>query len=339
MIRIFHDTTYDFIKWWKVAAISTAVFIGIGLLSFAFLGSINRSIEFTGGTLMQLKFNASPNVAELRSTIENAGVGNPEIQQFGSNTEYTVRARDKRDVEAQAAGAEGVSKIIEGALVQKYGKDAFTVVRTEAVGPKVGKELSSGALRAMIIAAIITLIYLAIRFDWRFGLAAVLSTGHDILVTMAFIKLTHLEVSLTVVAAILTLLGYSSNDTIVIFDRVRENLRKPRKGETFREILNRSINETLPRSILTHATTLAAILALLLVAGEVIRPFAWVMFFGIFVATFSSIYVAGPLLLYIERRFPRSGTTHADLTVRAGVKPVIDSANKRPALAGSKSAR
>lgn len=338
MIRIFHDTTYDFIKWWKVAAIATGAFIGLGLLSFAVLGPINRSIEFTGGTLMQLKFNAPPNVAELRSTIEGAGVGNPEIQQFGSNTEYTVRARDKRDVEAQAAGAEGVSRTIENALTQKYGKDAFTVIRTEAVGPKVGAELSSGAIRAMIVAAIITLIYLAIRFDWRFGLAAVLSTGHDILVTMAFIKITHLEVSLTVVAAILTLLGYSSNDTIVIFDRVRENLRKPRKGETFRDILNRSINETLPRSILTHATTLAAILALLIVAGEVIRPFAWVMFFGIFVATFSSIYVAGPLLLYIEQRFPRSGNSQSDLAVRAGIKPVVDTTNKRPALAGSKSA-
>ena len=339
MIRIFHDTTYDFIKHWKTAAILTIAFILLGFLSFAWNNRINYSIEFTGGTLMQLKFDAPPDVAQLRSTIESAGVGNPEIQEYGNVNEYTVRASDKREVEAQDKGAEGVSKIIEAALDTKYGKDKYEVVRTEAVGPKVGSELRSGAMKAMIIASLITLIYLAIRFDWRFGLAAVLATGHDILVTFAFIKLFHLEVSLTVVAAILTLLGYSSNDTIIIFDRVRENLRKQKKGESFRAILNRSINETLPRSVLTHATVLASVLALLLVAGEVIRPFAWVMAFGIFVATFSSIYVAGPLLLWIEQKFPRSGTTHTDLTMRAGSAPVTDVTTKRPSLVGSKAGR
>jgi preprotein translocase subunit SecF len=132
----------------------------------------------------------------------------------------------------------------------------------------------------------------------------VLSTAHDVMITLAFIKIVHLEVSLTVVAAILTLLGYSANDTIIIFDRVRENLKTSR-GESLYQILNRSINETLPRSVLTHVTTLAATLALLLFAGEVIRPFALVMAFGIFVATFSSIYVASPLLLWIETKWPR----------------------------------
>ena len=338
MIRIFHDTTYDFLKWWKQAAIATAVFILIGLASFAWLGGVNKSIEFTGGTLMQLKFKTPPDVAQLRSQIEAAGVGSPEIQQFGSGVEYTVRARDRRDVAAQATGAENVSKVIEATLKQKY-PGAVEVVRTEAVGPKVGDELQSGAFKAMLLAALITLIYLAIRFDWRFGLAAVLSTGHDILVTMAFIKITHLEVSLTVVAAILTLLGYSSNDTIIIFDRVRENLRKQRRGESFRSILNRSINETLPRSVLTHATVLASVLALLLVAGEVIRPFAWVMAFGIFVATFSSIYVAGPLLLWIEGRFPRGGETQSDRTIRGETLPVSAAASKRAPVAASKTAR
>ena len=172
-------------------------------------------------------------------------------------------------------------------------------------GPKVGAELSRGALIAMLLGSLITLAYLAVRFEWRFGLAAVLSTGHDILVTLAFIKLFHFEVSLTVVAAILTLLGYSMNDTIIIFDRVRENIKKGRM-DSFYDLLNRSVNETLPRSILTHATTLAATLALLIFAGEVIRPFAWVMFFGIFVATFSSIYVASPLLMWIENKWPRA---------------------------------
>jgi preprotein translocase subunit SecF len=335
MIRIFHDTTYDFIKWWKVAAIATAAFILIGVASFGINSYINYSIEFTGGTLMQLRFKTPPDVATLRSTIEAAGVGNPEIQQFGSTSEYTVRARDSKEVASQANGAEGVSKTIDAALKAKYGATNFDVVRTEAVGPKVGTELRNGAFTAMLIASLITLIYLAIRFDWRFGLAAVLSTFHDILVTLAFIKITHLEVSLTVVAAILTLLGYSSNDTIIIFDRVRENLRKQRKTESFRDVLNRSVNETLPRSVLTHATVLASILALLLVAGEVIRPFAWVMFFGIFVATFSSIYVASPLLLWIEGRFPRPGETQVERAIRSSDSPLAASAagNRLPVAA------
>lgn len=340
MIRIFHDTTYDFIKWWKHAAVLTAAFIAIGLLSFAWNRSVNYSIEFTSGTLKQLKFKTAPDVAQLRANIEAAGVVNPEIQQYGSVFEYTVRARDTKQVAAQATnGAEDVSKTIDAALKEKYGEGNFEVVRTEAVGPKVGAELRTGAFTAMIIASFITLLYLAIRFDWRFGLAAVLSTGHDILVTVAFIKLTHLEVSLTVVAAILTLLGYSSNDTIIIFDRVRENLRKQRKGESFREVLNRSVNETLPRSVLTHATVLASILALLLVAGEVIRPFAWVMAFGIFVATFSSIYVASPLLLWIEGRFPRAGGGHVERAIRTSdVVPTPVAPVKRPPVAASQPA-
>jgi len=304
MLRIFHNPNYDFIRWWRVAAGVTAAFILIGLASFAVTGGVNYSIEFTGGTLMQLEFKQPPGAAQIRSTLEAAGIRGAEIQQFGSPREFTVRAQGERQVARQDAGAENVAQEIEAALTRRFGADEFTVVRTEAVGPRVGEELRRGAILAMLLSSLVTLIYLAIRFEWRFGLAAVLSTGHDILVTLAFIKLMDLEVSLTIVAAILTLLGYSLNDTIIIFDRVRENLKKQRK-EPLREVLNRSINETLPRSVLTHATTLAATLALLVFAGEVIRPFAWVMTFGIFVATFSSIYVAGPLLLWIEQKYPR----------------------------------
>jgi preprotein translocase subunit SecF len=156
----------------------------------------------------------------------------------------------------------------------------------------------------MLLSFLVTTVYLAIRFEWRFAVAALIATAHDVFTTAAFIKLMHLEISLTVVAAVLTVIGYSLNDTIIIFDRVRENLRKNRK-EPLYDTLNRSINETLPRSILTHATTFAATLSLLLFAGEVIRPFAWVMAFGIFTGTFSSIYVASPVLLWIERKWPR----------------------------------
>jgi preprotein translocase subunit SecF len=245
-----------------------------------------------------------------------------EIQQFGSTREYTVRAQDAREAATDASASGGVSAAVQSAIKTKYG-DGVRIVRVESVGPKVGAELRTGAMIALLLASLVTLAYLAFRFEWRFGVAAVLSTAHDVLVTLAFIKLADIEVSLVVVGAILTLLGYSGNDTIIIFDRVRENLRKARK-EPLYDTLNRSINETLPRSVLTHATTLAATLALLIFAGEVLRPFAMVMTFGIFVATFSSIYVASPLLLYIERRFPRTAADKAH-------------ASRAATLAGSKS--
>ena len=307
MIRLFYGTNYDFIRWWKVAVIITALFIvgGVGSLMYK---PINQSIEFTGGTLMQVEFQTPPNVADVRGALNAGGINGAEIQQFGTNREYTIRAQDERTVAEQAGGAESVGKRIQSVLNNKFGAQNVRVVRSEAVGPRVGEELKRGAFIAMLISFAITLIYLAIRFEWRFGLAAVIATAHDFLTTLAFLKIMHLEVSLTVVAALLTVIGYSLNDTIIIFDRVREDLRKGRK-ETLTQTLNRAINETLPRSILTHATTLGATLALLFFAGEVIRPFAWIMAFGIFTGTFSSIYVAGPLLIYIERKWPRQTST------------------------------
>jgi len=314
MIRIFHNTSFDFIRWWRHAAVATIAFMLLGLASFLIKGPVNYSIEFTGGTLMQVQFTAPPNVADIRSAMDASGVHNAEIQEFGTNRDFTIRAQDQAQIERQASAAEGVAKQIESTLRAKY-NDGFKIIRVEAVGPKVGSELRRGAIIAMLLASLVTLIYLAIRFEWRFGVAAVLSTAHDVLVTLAFIKIAHIEVSLVVVGAILTLLGYSGNDTIIIFDRVRENLRKARK-EPLYDTLNRSVNETLPRSILTHTTTLTATLSLLFFAGEVLRPFAWVMAFGIFVATFSSIYVASPILLYIERRFPRMDADKAHVSSR-----------------------
>jgi preprotein translocase subunit SecF len=304
MLRIFHNTKYDFIKWWKVAAILTLAFMGVGLASYAVTGSPNYSVEFTGGTLVQLKFKQAPDAAKIRAALDGANIRGAEVQQFGGPDEFIVRAQEKTLVSTQAAGAEKVADQIRAALVSSLGESTFTIVRKESISPKVGEELSRNAIIAMVLVSLATLIYLAFRFEWRFGVAAVVATLHDTFVTLAFIKLLHLEVSLTVVAAILTLLGYSMNDTIIIFDRVRENLKTAGKDSLY-NILNRSINDTLPRSIMTHATTFAASLALLLFAGEVIRPFAWVMTFGIFVATFSSIYVAGPVLLWIEAKFPR----------------------------------
>lgn len=333
MIRIFHNTSFDFIKWWRHAAIGTVAFILLGLVAFVWRGGVNYSIEFTGGTLMQLEFKQPPDVAALRKAVDAVAPG-AEIQQYGTNLEYTVRARGEKGADAATTATEGVSKAIQGALDAKYTTDGYSVKRIEAVGPKVGSELRRGAMIAMLLVSLVTLAYLAFRFEWRFGAAAVLSTVHDVLVTFAFISIFHIEISLVVVGAILTLLGYSSNDTIIIFDRVREDLRKARK-ESLYDTLNRAINETLPRSVLTHATTLAAILAILIFAGEVLRPFAWVMAFGVFVATFSSVYVAGPILLYIERRYPHAAATKGLATaaqVRATSRAEArdESRNERP---------
>jgi preprotein translocase subunit SecF len=303
MLRILHDTNIDFIKPWRIAVGLTVVFIAIGLGTFFFKG-INKSIEFTGGTMMQIAFNKPIDVGQLRSHLDNAGIHGAEIQQFGNNREFTIRAQESEQKGAATTGAETTKNRIQNVLTQEFGAGQYRIVRTEAVGPRVGDELARDAVIAMLLSFLVTTVYLAIRFEWRFALAALIATGHDVFTTLAFLKLMHLEVSLTVVAAILTVIGYSLNDTIIIFDRVREDLRKGRK-ETLYQTLNRAINETLPRSVLTHATTLSATLALLIFAGEVIRPFAWVMAFGIFTGTFSSIYIAGPTLLWIERKWPR----------------------------------
>ncbi|HEX4468605.1 MAG TPA: protein translocase subunit SecF [Gemmatimonadaceae bacterium] len=315
MLRILHDTKYDFIKYWKQAAILTIAWIIIGL-GFLAIHGVNRSIEFTGGTLVQLQFHQPPHVDDIRAVVDQAGFPNSEITKFGSDTDYTVRAQPHGTVNiASGAASDTTATIIKTALQKHYGNDV-RFVRSEFVGPRVGDELSRNAEIAVLLSFLVTLIYLAIRFEWRFGLAAVVATAHDVLTTFAFMAMLRLEISLTVVAGILTVIGYSLNDTIIIFDRVRENLRKQRK-ESLRDVLNRSINETLPRSVLTHATALAATLALLFFAGEVIRPFAWIMAFGIFTGTFSSIYVAGALLLWIERKWPRPSGAEGKGAARA----------------------
>lgn len=315
MLRILHDTKYDFIRWWRTAVVLTVLFIAFGLVSLVIKGGFDYSIEFTGGTSMQLVFNKPPDVAALRTALESGKVKEPQIQQFGDDTTYSVRAQDAGTL----GGAEVVSREVNAAVAGVVGKDNFRVVSTEAVGPRVGSELRRGALLAILISFGVTLLYLAWRFEWRFGLAAVIATAHDILTTIAFMKIMHMEISLTIIAALLTVIGYSLNDTIIIFDRVRENLRKNRK-EALYDTLNRAVNETLPRSILTHATALAATLALLFFAGPVIRPFAYVMAFGIITGTFSSIYVASPILLWIESKYPRSTDPKGSKPSAAGMR-------------------
>src|SRR5216110_2197267 len=302
MIRLFDKANYDFIKWrrWAFSLTGAIMLVGLG---FLLTRGINYSIEFTGGTLVQVELQKQVPIAELRTALDQVGLHGADIQTFGSDTSFVIRARLGAEGDQGEAGTQAVAAAVRRALDQAVGPGQYTIERREAVGPKVGRELQGKALLAILFSFVVTLIYLAVRFEWRFGLAAVVATAHDVVATIAFISVMHLEVSLVVVGAVLTVVGYSLNDTIIIFDRVRENLRKYRRQNLY-EILNLSINETLPRSVLTHGTTIATTLSLLLLGGEVIRPFAWVMSFGIFTGTFSSIYIAAPVLLWIEKLWP-----------------------------------
>ena len=307
MTRFFANANYDFIGVRRYAYILTALLIIPGLL-FTLLAGLNYSIEFTGGTMIQVKPNKPLNVGALRAELDRQGLHGAEIQSFGSANEYVIRARVAK-AGTDANDTQATSDLVSTALDKVVGRGQYTVGRGAAVGPKVGGELRTKAFLAIFLSFFAVLAYLAYRFEWRFGVAAVVATAHDILATIAFIGVMRLEVSLTVVAAVLSMVGYSLNDTIIIFDRVRENLGRMRNA-SFAEILNRSVNETLPRSILTHGTTLGTLLALTVFGGEVIRPFALVMFFGVFTGTFSSIYIASPVLMAIEKRWP-GPHTHA----------------------------
>jgi len=300
MFRLFANARYDFIKWRKWAYGLTALLIVPGFIYLIATG-VNYSIEFTGGTEIQiLTHDRSIDAAKLRASLDAGGLHGAEIASFGADTSFMIRVR----IGATNVQSPDVTvKAVRAALDAGLGLKKYDVGKYEGIGPKVGQELQGKALLAIFFSFFVTLAYLAIRFEWRFGTAAVLATAHDILTTIAFIKYLNLEVSLVVVGAVLTMVGYSLNDTIIIFDRVRENLRKFRRQNLY-DIVNLSINETLPRSILTHGTTLATTVALVILGGEVIRPFALVMAFAIFTGTFSSIYIAAPILMYIEKRWP-----------------------------------
>ena len=300
-MRLFANAKYDFLRRRKIAYLITVALTVPGLLVVLFRG-LNYSVEFTGGTLIQVETKKPVDVGAVRNALLERGIAGPEIQTFGSDRELVIRARvakegtDANDTQATAAA-------LQEALDATLGAGSYTVLRTEAVGPKVGGELREKALMAILLSFVAVLIYLAYRFEWRFGVAAIIATAHDILASIAFIGIVRLEVSLFVVAGLMTIIGYSLNDTIVIFDRIRENLHS-RKREGFVEILNRSINETLPRTVFTGSTALGSLVALAVLGGEVVRPFALLMLFGVIVGTFSSIFIAAPALLEIEKRWP-----------------------------------
>jgi preprotein translocase subunit SecF len=300
-MRLFANANYDFIGTRKRAYSITIAFILIGIVALLLRG-VNYSVEFTGGTLIQVETEKPADVAVLRNALQARGIAGAEIQTFGSNREIVIRARSAREG-ADANDTQATGEAVGQALNAALGAGNYRILRTEAVGPKVGGELRRQAVFAILMSFLAVLAYLAYRFEWRFGVAAVVATAHDVLAAIAFIALARLEVSLFVVAALLTIVGYSLNDTIVIFDRIRENLHR-RKREGLATVLNRSINETLPRTFFTGTTALGSLIALSVLGGDVVRPFALLMLFGVIVGTFSSIYIASPVLLAIEERWP-----------------------------------
>lgn len=301
MRRLFSDAHYDFIGLRRRAYLGSGAVLAVCLVA-ALFWQVSRGswlaygVDFSGGTLVQLQFTEPTTVAEVRGAISGALPGS-EVTRFGEDNEFLVRTPAVGDATSGAADE------VPALLNAQFGEGNFTVERVEAVGAKVGGELQTRALLAILLSFAGTLIYLAFRFEWRFGVAAVIATVHDILVTLGVISLLHIEVALPTVAAVLTIVGYSLNDTIVIFDRIRENLQAGRRMD-FKEVLNRSINDTLPRTVLTSGTTIATLLALFLFGGEIIRPFALILIVGILLGTYSSIFVAAPALLEIEKRWP-----------------------------------
>ena len=303
-MRIFQHANYPFMHWRRRAYIVTGVLLLAGLAAMIMnvgrYGSwLNYGVDFKGGTQVQLTFKKPVEAERIRSAAAAAGHDDWEITRFGSANEFIVRMR------AFEGGAERTTEqVVSAALAAPFAAEGFSIGRIEAVSAKVGDELQYRALIAILLSFLVTMMYLWVRFEWRFGLAAIAATMHDILITLGLLALMGSEISLGTVAAFLTIVGYSLNDTIVVFDRIRENLGKPRHGMAYVDLLNRAINETLPRTVLTASGTLCTLLSLAILGGPVIRDFAVVLILGIFIGTFSSIFVASPVLYLIESKWP-----------------------------------
>ena len=302
-MRLFGNARYRFIEARRKAYVFSAVVLAVALASMVanivVIGSWqNYGVDFTGGSLVQVRFDEAMDAAELRSAL--GGAQAPPITSIGNEgNEFVIRAPLAEDREVEAVALE-----IRGQIQGAFPNSDIEVVRTELVGPKIGAELQQKAALAILFSFALTLVYLAIRFEFRFGVAAVIATVHDSLITLGFLALFRVEIALPTVAAILTIIGYSLNDTIVVFDRVRENLNaKGGRREDPVALVNRSINETLPRTVLTSGTTLGVLMALLIFGGAVIRDFTTVLILGVLVGTYSSIFVASPALLEIQRRW------------------------------------
>ncbi|HEX6589917.1 MAG TPA: protein translocase subunit SecF [Longimicrobiales bacterium] len=320
MIRLFHDAHYDFLGWRRKAfvlsAVVTALLVAVALYWQFTRGSwLNYGVDFLGGTMVQITIDEPTDAGVIRGVLDDV-VPNAQVANFGSDAEFLIRTP------ASTEGERPASDIVTQALNEHYGTGQVRIDRIETVGPKVGAELQRHAAIALILSFIATLVYLAFRFQWRYGVAALIATMHDVLLTLLLISALQLEVSLVTVAAVLTIVGYSLNDTIVIFDRIRENRKTLARRMGRFDLMNRSVNETLARTVITGGSTLLALLSLFFLGGEVIREFALILILGILIGTYSSIMIGAAALYEIEERageHPEETPRPSRQTVGAGV--------------------
>ena len=284
-------SSFDFLGRARLAAMSSGAAILFSVLALLALG-LNFGIDFRGGVLVEARLSQPADLGDIRQKVGDLDLGDITIQEFGQPTDILIR------VESQPGGGDAQkvaeNKIID-ALTAAY--EGVEIRRTAIVGPKVSGELIQAGAIAVLTAVLAVLGYIWLRFEWQFSVGAVAALVHDVVITLGMFALLQLEFNLSIIAALLTIVGYSLNDTVVVFDRVRENLRRFKTTE-LGEVLNISINETLSRTLMTSATTLLALLALYILGGEVIRGFTFAMIFGVLIGTYSSIFIASPVLLY-----------------------------------------
>ncbi|MCX7984970.1 MAG: protein translocase subunit SecF [Bacteroidetes bacterium] len=293
-MRLIKKTKINFLAKRKLFYTISSIFVLIGIASIIF-GGLELGIDFRGGTELIVRFTSPVDVAPIRSALVKVGLGRSEIKQYGDDRTYLIRTTE------QAEGTLIADKI-KNALQQSFVSNTFEVLREEKIGPKIGKELRLDAVYAVIWSLLAILLYIAIRFKYQYGLGAVIALVHDVFTTFAFLTIVNklfnvnFEITQEVIAAFLTLIGVSVNDTVVIFDRIRENI-KIHRSLPLLEVMNKSLNETLSRTIITSGTILLVLLVLLFFGGEVLRGFTLTLTFGIITGTYSSIYIASAFVL------------------------------------------
>jgi len=288
------DTRYDFMGKKKFTIWVSAVAILLCLGSFFFYGGLKYGVDFAGGVMIQIKFSKAMDVSEIRNSLAAMGLKDAMVQNFGGENEFLIR------VEKSSEDFEEVSKKIQISLRERFKDQSLEIRRVEVVGPKVGKDLKKKALWAVGLSCLGILIYVAWRFkEVAYGLGGIVALFHDVIITYGAISIANIEYSLNILAVILTIIGFSINDTIVIFDRVRENNKKLRK-ESLKTIFNISINETLGRTILTSGTVMMVVLVLFFFGGPVIHDFTFALIIGLISGTYSTVYIASPVVLFWE---------------------------------------
>lgn len=285
---------WDLIGKRRLALIISGTLILIGIISLILNKGPNYGIDFLGGTSIELQFEKSISIAEVRATVSNAGFENAEIKSFGGANEILIR------VEQQEENTE-ITDAIKRSINNSFPGNPYIVQLVEKVGPKIGAELRKSMIQAIVVALFFILIYISWRFEFIFAVAAIAALFHDVLITLGVFSVLKIEISIAIIAAFLTIVGYSLNDTIVVFDRIRENLKVLRR-ENYEKIVNTSLNQSLSRTVITSFTTLFVVVILYFFGGPVIHNFAFALIVGVIVGTYSSIFIASPILVEWQKK-------------------------------------